>query len=134
MGKDRNLLLVVIIASLLGISMQYIFTYYYSYTGTAIATLITELLVMVLTLIQVKKLIKIRVTNNFWKAALLLLIGQIALLQMVTFLVDNMMLQLSLGIILSLCWFIVVTYIFKITLWEKLFDSGRWLPLLKVKA
>jgi O-antigen/teichoic acid export membrane protein len=130
LGKEINLLKAVSITTVLALFLQIILATYFSFVGTALATLITEFFVLSLTFFYVKKNITLTVPSAFWKACLLFLAGCMPICLAVHNWIKNDFIQLGVGCSWLLIWGSFTLYIYRDLLWKGLLGSGTWIPLI----
>lgn len=130
LGKEVALLKAVALASVIGLLLQVLMASYFSFTGTAVATLITETVVLMLTFIQVKRQIPIQVPSLFWKSCLLYLAGCAPVFAAIHYFMKDVVLQLASGVAWMALWIAFTLYIFQGPIWKDLLGGGEWIPFI----
>jgi O-antigen/teichoic acid export membrane protein len=133
LGKEKSLLKAVLATTVLALLLQIILASNFSFIGTAMATMLTEAFILMLTFLSVKRFVHVIVPSVFWRACMLFLTGYVPVCLGLNLWIENNFIQLGMGAFWLFIWGVVTLYVFRTTLWKELLGNGTWIPFIGKK-
>ncbi len=112
-GEEKKLMLCTMIGAISNITLNFLWIPSYQQNGAAVASVISESIVTLLTYIYASKYIKIKVRYNFIISSIISLIGMIIFVMCIKLFIDNYILQLVLSMIVGTATYILCGVITK---------------------